>query len=434
MAAELTPERIDAARDAARRLLILVQRLPAELRRLQEASIPADEKNAALVAKFCDLQPAITEAQAAMPSNILDFILLAAGPGEYVIDGRLHESTAHAATRILARRKLLAMARAAIALRLSLTEPLPRGSGYVDPPDKMRRVLESGFGRDAVLAMLHGESEQVREAFWQAAIADVDAVAVPTPLWAALDREWAAAQQALAAGAQPQGGSLPAERELSKAARLLGVVADALDRGEWPTPELRGLVGELLHGPARSDGTRPAGWLADRFTRTTREARPETLTERHALRAALETLGKVAADRLTDERHPQAAATLRASADALAAGAQPQGQHGAGNGQGTAPADGAHSEKPAANKPARRKRARKPALGKPLTDRQREAVETVGKCSGNINEAARLLDLDPKTVRQHYRAGMAKLGETIAKTKRPRTQAIPTDRRGQEQV
>lgn len=208
--AQVTPERIDRARDAARRLLILVQRLPAELRGLQEASIPADEKDAALVAKFYGLQPAITEAQAAMPSDILDCVMLAAGPGDYIIDGRFHEGTAHAATEILARRKLLALARAVKALRLSLTEPLPRGSGYVDPPDRMRSLLESGFGHAAVLLMLRSESEQVREGFWKAAIADVDAVAVPTQLWAAVDKEWAAARRAiaadaLAAGAQPQG-------------------------------------------------------------------------------------------------------------------------------------------------------------------------------------------------------------------------------------
>lgn len=87
----------------------------------------------------------------------------------------------------------------------------------------------------------------------------------------------------------------------------------------------------------------------------------------------------------------------------------------------------------AAGKP-RRKRARKPALGKPLTDRQREAVEAVSDCGGNIADAARLLTRDPATVRQHYRAGMAKLGEVMASGKRPKTQAIPTDRRGQEQV
>jgi len=110
-------------------------------------------------------------------------------------------------------------------------------------------------------------------------------------------------------------------------------------------------------------------------------------------------------------------------------------QPGDGNGQDAATAGGTiAAEKPAAGKPARRKRTRRPTLGKPLTDRQREAVEVVGRCGGNVSEAARLLALDPSTVRQHYRAGMEKLGETAIKGTRPKTQAIPTDRRGQEQV
>ena len=190
---------------------------------------------------------------------------------------------------------------------------------------------------------------------------------------------------AKAAGAQPQGDGLPIEPEADKAARLLGVVADALERGEWPTPELRGLVGELLRGPARPDGTRPAGWLNERFTRLTREARPETLMERHALRAALGTLGKLMARKMPTDRHGQAAATLRNAADTLAAGAQPANSQPAGNGNGQ---DGNRESKPGRpNKEEMNLRAREALKGRPPKGRKRWTTRTLSKvigCSANF--------------------------------------------------
>ena len=89
--------------------------------------------------------------------------------------------------------------------------------------------------------------------------------------------------------------------------------------------------------------------------------------------------------------------------------------------------------KPAAliRKPRKRRRS---LVGKPLTPKQREAVEVVGRCKGNISEAARVMQRDAKTVRQHYEAGMAKLGEAITKPKAPKTRRLSHDRRGQADI
>lgn len=80
-----------------------------------------------------------------------------------------------------------------------------------------------------------------------------------------------------------------------------------------------------------------------------------------------------------------------------------------------------------------RLRSRRPARSpKQLTAKQTEAVHLVGEHKGNVSAAARAMGRDPKTVRQHYEAGMKKLGKAgvpLGKTKR-----LTHDRRGQPDV
>ena len=65
---------------------------------------------------------------------------------------------------------------------------------------------------------------------------------------------------------------------------------------------------------------------------------------------------------------------------------------------------------------------------KPLTEKQTEAAQIVGQCKGNISEAARRLGVTRKTVEQHYKAALRKMGETVVKQA---TRQLPLDRRGQ---
>lgn len=67
-----------------------------------------------------------------------------------------------------------------------------------------------------------------------------------------------------------------------------------------------------------------------------------------------------------------------------------------------------------------------------LTHKQLEAVHLVGQCAGNLSQAARQAGVDHKTMAQHYRAAMAKLGKHALPT--PKPQKLPTDRRGQPQI
>jgi hypothetical protein len=81
---------------------------------------------------------------------------------------------------------------------------------------------------------------------------------------------------------------------------------------------------------------------------------------------------------------------------------------------------------------ARTKPKPRPRVSISLTPKQRKALEVVGECKGNISEAARRLDRDRKTVKQHYEAGMRKLGQSgDIDTK---TVSIKSDRRGQLDV
>jgi hypothetical protein len=83
------------------------------------------------------------------------------------------------------------------------------------------------------------------------------------------------------------------------------------------------------------------------------------------------------------------------------------------------------------SKPQRRRRKRPPMIEKPLTDKQVEAVQIVGECSGNLSEAARRLATDRSALTQRYRAALRKMGKAVVKHA---TKRLPTDRRGQATV
>lgn len=83
---------------------------------------------------------------------------------------------------------------------------------------------------------------------------------------------------------------------------------------------------------------------------------------------------------------------------------------------------------PKATGRAKRRRRRQPAEPKPLTPKQVEVVQLYGECKGDFAEVARRMNLDRKTVVEHYEAAMKKMGKTAVK---PTTRSIPADRRGQ---
>lgn len=71
----------------------------------------------------------------------------------------------------------------------------------------------------------------------------------------------------------------------------------------------------------------------------------------------------------------------------------------------------------------------------PPTVKQLEALKVVGECAQNFAEAGRRLRLDPKTVRQHYNAGLKNAGKLASKlVGRPKVQSAPVDHRGQVNV
>jgi len=82
----------------------------------------------------------------------------------------------------------------------------------------------------------------------------------------------------------------------------------------------------------------------------------------------------------------------------------------------------------------KRRRKRRSLLGWRLTEKQQQILQMVAECNGNKSEAARRLRLDVSTVRQHWRAGMEKLGKLATTSKAPKKQRLPSDRRGQADV
>ena len=85
----------------------------------------------------------------------------------------------------------------------------------------------------------------------------------------------------------------------------------------------------------------------------------------------------------------------------------------------------------AGGKGIRPRKRRQAAKARGLTEKQAEAVHIVGECKGNIAEAARRLGRDAKTVRQHFKAAMKKLGTTVVKHT---TKQLQSDRRGQANI
>lgn len=84
----------------------------------------------------------------------------------------------------------------------------------------------------------------------------------------------------------------------------------------------------------------------------------------------------------------------------------------------------------AGDKPKRRRRATDAPV-KPLTAKQAEAAQIVAECEGSISRAAKRLGKSPKTIRQHYQAGMKKLGKNAVKHA---TRRLSHDRRGQANI
>jgi hypothetical protein len=78
-----------------------------------------------------------------------------------------------------------------------------------------------------------------------------------------------------------------------------------------------------------------------------------------------------------------------------------------------------------------RRRRRRTARPRPLTTLQLEAIKVVSDCKGNIAEAARRLGRDRKTIGQHYKAGIKKLGKAASHLKHL-PQKLPTGCRGEE--
>jgi hypothetical protein len=86
---------------------------------------------------------------------------------------------------------------------------------------------------------------------------------------------------------------------------------------------------------------------------------------------------------------------------------------------------------PSTSTPKRTKKKRRSRQPAKLTGKQLEACQIVGECKGNISKAAKQLGKDPKTVREHYEIGMAKLGKTAIKHE---TKSLPSDKRGQANI
>ncbi len=80
-----------------------------------------------------------------------------------------------------------------------------------------------------------------------------------------------------------------------------------------------------------------------------------------------------------------------------------------------------------------RKHRQPPLEVRPLTARQLEVMQIASECEANLAETARRMGLHRKTVEQHYRAACKKLG-IRASTEKPKTDRIPLDRRGQEDI
>jgi len=76
-----------------------------------------------------------------------------------------------------------------------------------------------------------------------------------------------------------------------------------------------------------------------------------------------------------------------------------------------------------------RKAERKPV---PLTAGQSEAIHLVGEHKGNISKAAAAAGKSRQAMDKQYKRAMTKIGKTA--TPKPKTQALPRERRGQAEI
>jgi hypothetical protein len=85
----------------------------------------------------------------------------------------------------------------------------------------------------------------------------------------------------------------------------------------------------------------------------------------------------------------------------------------------------------AARSPKRKRRRASVLRVVPLTEKQCEAAYLVGEHKGNISAAARAAGRKRQAMEKSYKTAMKKLGMRIVK---PKTQPLPSDRRGQADV
>jgi hypothetical protein len=105
-------------------------------------------------------------------------------------------------------------------------------------------------------------------------------------------------------------------------------------------------------------------------------------------------------------------------------------QRALASGVGTAtPASAIRNSVVARKKSRRRRSARNEP--RPLTDRQRQAVELYGESNGDFGQIGSIMGgISRQAARKHVQAGLRKLGKHF--TSKPRKQSVPTDARGQD--
>jgi hypothetical protein len=82
--------------------------------------------------------------------------------------------------------------------------------------------------------------------------------------------------------------------------------------------------------------------------------------------------------------------------------------------------------------PRRTRRRQAPATTNPLTAKEVEAMQLVGEHEGNITAAAKAAGRTRQAMSKSFRKALGKMGKKVMP--RPKTQALPTDRRGQIDV
>jgi hypothetical protein len=89
--------------------------------------------------------------------------------------------------------------------------------------------------------------------------------------------------------------------------------------------------------------------------------------------------------------------------------------------------------KPGTAKKIKRRRTRQPRVV-PLTPNQTEAAYLVGEHKGDVTAAARAAGKSRQAMDKLYKKALKKLGQSANRAKKPKTQALPEDSRGQVKV